>query len=301
VLEIVPEYLVIGHVTKDLTPEGNFGIGGTATYSALTADHLGLAVGVITSAEPSLSLFQQAPSIAVRTRPSAKTTTFENTYTDGRRRQRLGALAERLTIEDLPSGWSSARIVHLGPVAQEVDYDLVRAFPHSLLGVTPQGWLRSWDVQGVVSPVEWGQPDRILDVADVVILSLEDVGGDWERVNGYARGARLLVVTLGEDGAVVYCRGERTLVPAYDIVEVDSTGAGDVFAAAYLNRFFETRDALEAARFANCVASFSVEGVGPMSLPSREQIEQRLLYGSLRDQTMSGIRARGRAWDVYTH
>jgi hypothetical protein len=251
VLEIVPEYLVIGHVTKDLTPEGTFGIGGTATYSALTADHLGLAVGVITSAEPSLSLFQQAPSIAVRTRPSAKTTTFENTYTDGRRRQRLGALAERLTIEDLPSGWSSARIVHLGPVAQEVDYDLVRAFPHSLLG--------------------------------------------------YARGARLLVVTLGEDGAVVYCRGERTLVPAYDIVEVDSTGAGDVFAAAYLNRFFETRDALEAARFANCVASFSVEGVGPMSLPSREQIEQRLLYGSLRDQTMSGIRARGRAWDVYTH
>jgi len=259
-------------------------------------------------AEPSLPLFQQAPSITVRIRPAEKTTTFENIYTNGRRRQYLGALAERLTIEDLPSAWRSAPIVHLGPVAQEVDYDLARAFsavpdlrPHSLLGVTPQGWLRSWDVQGVVSPVEWEQSDRILDVADVVILSLEDVGGDWERVNGYARESHLLVVTLGEDGAVVYCGGERTLVPAYDIVEVDSTGAGDVFAAAYLNRFFETRDALEAARFANCVASFSVEGVGPMSLPSREQIEQRLLYGSLRDQPMSGIRARGRAWDVYTH
>lgn len=282
-LETAPEYLVIGHITKDLTPEGTFRVGGTATYAALTADCLGLSVGVITSTESSLSLFQQAPSITVRTRPAERTTTFENIYLNGGRRQHIRELAETLTVADLPSSWRSASIVHLGPVAQEVDYGLAQAFSCSLLGVTPQGWLRSWNAEGLVSPAEWKQPDLILDIADVIILSLEDVGGDWERLSGYARRSRLLVVTLGKDGAVVWSEGKMTHVPAYRVVEVDSTGAGDVFAAAYLDRFFETRDALEAARFANCVASFSVERVGAVALPARQQMEQRLLCGDLRD------------------
>ena len=45
-----PDYLVIGHVSKDLLPNGEGArAGGTATYSALTAQKLGLQAGVITS------------------------------------------------------------------------------------------------------------------------------------------------------------------------------------------------------------------------------------------------------------
>ena len=49
------DYLVIGHVTQDVLPNG-FALGGTASYSALTAKAAGLRVGIVTSCDPNLSL-----------------------------------------------------------------------------------------------------------------------------------------------------------------------------------------------------------------------------------------------------
>ena len=48
------DYLVIGHVAHDLTPEG-FRLGGTTAYSALTAQALGLRVGIVTASGPETS------------------------------------------------------------------------------------------------------------------------------------------------------------------------------------------------------------------------------------------------------
>lgn len=278
----IPEYLVIGHVTRDEAPNGTFQVGGTATYSALAANRLGLRVGVLTSADAATPLFEDYPSIIVRCRPAGCTTTFENVYLAGSRRQYVRAVAEYLTVADLPSGWDAVPVVHLGPVAQEVDLDLALAFPHSFLGVTPQGWLRAWDAQGLVSPAKWGWADRLLGIADVVVLSLADIGGDTQRLARYVDLTRTLVLTVGEDGAVVFHEGRERSMPAYTVNQVDPTGAGDVFATAYLVRFHETGDAYEAARFANCAASFVVEQIGVAGVPSREQVEERLRYGSLR-------------------
>jgi len=278
----IPEYLVIGHVTKDLLPDGTFRPGGTATYSGLTAEHLGLRVGVVTSADEDSPLFKDSPAIEVRCRPARHTTTFENVYLAGKRRQYIRAVAERLTLADVPPEWRGGRIVHLGPVAQEVDPGLAEAFPGALLGVTPQGWMRCWDAEGLVQPIEWALAERVLAMADVVVLSLEDLGGDRERLERYRRRARTFVLTVGRDGAIVYAQGREERVPAYLVAEVDPTGAGDLFATGYLVRLFETGDVVEAARFANCVASFAVEALGSANIPSREQVEERLRHGRLR-------------------
>jgi len=277
-----PGYLVIGHVSRDLAPDGTFRVGGTATYSALTAHRLGLRVGVVTSADPETSLFEDEPSIAVHCRRAVQTTTFENVYGAQGRRQYIHGVAGPLTAADLPVGWDKAPIVHLGPLAQEVHPALVEVFPSALLGVTPQGWLRRWDGRGRVSPVEWQDAGRVLSVADVVVLSLGDLGGDRRLLESYVDLARLLVLTMGEKGAIVYRRNQQQPVPAYLVDEVDPTGAGDVFAAAYFVRLHETGDAIEAARFANCAASFVVEGVGTANVASRERIEWRLRHGRLR-------------------
>jgi sugar/nucleoside kinase (ribokinase family) len=191
-------------------------------------------------------------------------------------------VAECLTLSDVPTAWQSASIVHLGPVAQEVDADLAEAFPHALLGVTPQGWLRRWGADGLVTPAEWGDAERVLSRADAVVLSLEDLGGDRERLDRYRRLVHILVLTVGRDGAIVYAAGRQERVRAYLVAESDPTGAGDLFATGYFIRLFEAGDVIEAARFANCVASFAVEGGGPASAPSREQVEERLLHGRLR-------------------
>ena len=58
-IELVPlepvDYLVIGHITEDLTPSGPR-LGGTAAFSALTARSLGLRVGVVSALNEETSL-----------------------------------------------------------------------------------------------------------------------------------------------------------------------------------------------------------------------------------------------------
>jgi 1D-myo-inositol 3-kinase len=92
---------------------------------------------------------------------------------------------------------------------------------------------------------------------------------------------RLLVQTLGVEGAIVYYEGKSQRIPAYQAIEVDPTGAGDVFATGFFIRYHETHDPVIAAQFANCVASFVVEGVGTSTIPMRSQVEERLRTGKL--------------------
>jgi hypothetical protein len=276
------DYLVVGHACQDIVSGDALVAGGTAIYSALTAGRLGMRTGILTSAAPDYSFFPNSASIVIKCRPSEASTTFENVYTAAGRRQYLRAHAAPIEVDDLPPRWRNARIVHLGPVAQEVAPDFVAAFDGALVGVTPQGWMRQWDASGLVSPCAWRDAERVLARADVVVLSSEDVGGDDALIHRYARWAQLLVVTLGSAGARVYCRGEARHYPAFAVETVDPTGAGDVFATAFLVRYAESRDPSDAAHFANCAASFVVEGLGASRLPTRAQVEVRRRQGRLR-------------------
>ncbi|MBI3737615.1 MAG: carbohydrate kinase, partial [Chloroflexi bacterium] len=133
------DYLVIGHVTEDLTPTGSR-LGGTATFSALTARALGLRVGVVTAVSEGTSL-QALDGISIVRIPSPHTTMFENIYLDGVRKQIVHHPAARISFKDV---WRNASIIHLGPVAQELDLQLPKQLSSSMIGITPQGWMRTW-------------------------------------------------------------------------------------------------------------------------------------------------------------
>jgi hypothetical protein len=268
-------YLVIGHLTRDLTQEGPR-IGGTAAYAGLTAHALGLRVGIVTSwgAEVPLGNLKHLPIISF---PAEHSTTFENIYTETGRIQMVHTVAPRLDYYLIPEPWRQAPIVHLGPVAQEVEPDLVRHFPDSLVGVTPQGWLRAWDEQGRVRPSEWPESSFILQQSGAAILSIEDVQNDESRIEEMASASRILVVTEGAAGARVYWNGDvRRFRPPQE-VEIDSTGAGDIFAAAFLTRLYLTRDPWESARFANQIAAGSVRRRGLEGIPTPEEIKENLI------------------------
>jgi sugar/nucleoside kinase (ribokinase family) len=149
-------------------------------------------------------------------------------------------------------------------------------FPKALLGLTPQGFMRTWDAEGHVRPTAWANPEPFLARADVVVLSREDVGGSARVVADLAARARLLVVTDGWHGATVYVGGKAHQVPPRPAVEVDPTGAGDVFATAFLIHLADTGDPFVAARFASVVASMSVEALGIASIPGRAPVEDWL-------------------------
>lgn len=269
------DYLVIGHITVDKTPAGP-ALGGSAVYSALTARAMGLRVGIVTAWGNELPLDPLA-GIPVVSGEAAASTLFENIYTPNGRIQYLRQVAPKIDLAIVPEAWRRARIIHLAPVAQEVDALLPAGFRPALLGLTPQGWMRAWDESGRVQPCAWQGAEAALQAAGAVVFSVEDVGGDEERIEQYAHFGRLLAVTEGVAGARVFWHGDSRRFRAPKVDEVDATGAGDVFAAAFFIRLLETRDPWEAARFANRAASISVTRPGIQGVPTPKEIQACLL------------------------
>jgi hypothetical protein len=278
-----PGYLVIGHATRDLQPDGGWRVGGTAVFAAAAAARLGLRAAIVTAAPPDVldAIHAAAPNVAVASAPAVEATTFENQYLpDGRRRQYLRRRAPALGLDAVPVAWRGCPLVHLAPVAQEVDAGLAGAFPGALLGATPQGWLRAWDGAGLVHEAPWHEPERVLPHLRALVLSREDLPADGARADAmildWARRVAVVAVTLGADGAELMERGAVTRAPAFAAREVDPTGAGDVFAAALLVALAEGKEPPVAVRFANAAASFVVERPGLAGLPSPEQVQARL-------------------------
>jgi sugar/nucleoside kinase (ribokinase family) len=269
------DYLVIGHVARDVTTNGPR-LGGTAAYAALTARALGLNVGILTAAGPDISL-QPLNGIPIHCIVSESSTTYENIYTENGRVQYLRHQASRIDMNRIPDEWKTAPIVHLGPIANEMDAVVPDGISPSLLGLTPQGWMRSWGSNGLVSPFVWTDSDSVFAQADVVIISREDVQGDDLHIEHMAGQTKILVVTEGADGAVLYWHGDRRRYRAPIVEEVDATGAGDIFAAAFFARYLNTRDPWEAARFATLLASYSVTRPGLDGIPTPQEIEDAMV------------------------
>jgi sugar/nucleoside kinase (ribokinase family) len=265
------DYLCVGHVTRDLTPDGPL-VGGTVTYSALTARALGRCPGIITSAEPDYDFREALGSIPILLIPSQSTTTFENIYTPSGRRQLVHSVAETLGPEAVPSEWREPSIVHLGPVARELAPDLIHLFQDSLVGLTPQGWHRTWGSTGRVTFTPWPAAHDVLPLASAVIVSREDIRDEatWSL---YERVCRLLVITDGAGGCVVYHRNKRRHFTSLEVPETDPTGVGDIFAASFLVRLNETDgNAWEAARFATRIAAPTVTRAGLNGIPTPTEV-----------------------------
>lgn len=269
-VEIV-DYLMIGHLSCDLTLHGPR-LGGTAAYAALTARALGLRVGVVSPWGDEFPL-DPLKGIRVHKLPTEHSTTFENIYTQDGRIQHLHHAAPDIKIDDIPEAWRQAAIVHIGPIAQEAKSLLGEKFSCSLLGLTPQGWLRTWDGDRRVQPCAWRESGEMLAKANAAVLSIEDVEGDEEQIETMAAACNILVVTEGATGARLYWHGDLRYFHASKTAEVDATGAGDIFAAAFFWRLHTTRDPWAAARFATNLASLSVLKNGLEGVPTEAQVQ----------------------------
>ncbi len=117
----------------------------------------------------------------------------------------------------------------------------------------------------------------MLPKAGAAVLSIEDVGGDEDYIEAMATACKVLAVTEGPAGARLYWNGDLRRFRAPSLEEVDATGAGDIFAAAFFWRLYVTRDPWAAARFATHLASFSVKRLGLDGIPTQEEIHTCLV------------------------
>jgi len=290
-LSRTPDYLLIGHITADLQPDGSVVLGGTALYSALTASRLGARVAVLTRGAygrkvagltvPNLDILA-AENIQIVVQDAEVPTTFINEYQADRRVQTMPHWAGEIDLRGLPPHWRNTKVVHLGPIADELDPRQCTGLTSQFLGVTPQGWMRDWPRQtgGRVKHIPLRLPGELLGRIDCAIVSIEEIA--------YARDViqrvgdrRLGVVTQGPDGARIIAGGQKFELPGFRVPVRDLTGAGDVFAAAFfLKASDRTVSAERAGTFANAVAGLSLSEVGAQSVPHMREVDALLAKGS---------------------
>jgi sugar/nucleoside kinase (ribokinase family) len=228
-------------------------------------------VGIVTASGPETSLepLRDIPVISIE---SPQSTTFENIYTEHGRIQYVRAFATRIDFNWVPEIWRSTPIIHLAPIADEVDSVLPEGFSPRIVGLTPQGWMREWDSEGRVFARPWASVEAALPRAGAVVISREDVNRDDELIENWANQTRMLAVTEAASGSVLYWHGDRRRFRASPVAEVDATGAGDVYAATLFSRLLRTNDPWESARFASLLASYTVTRVGLDGVPTAEEI-----------------------------
>ncbi len=283
-MTMLPEYIAIGHITKDLLPSGNWVPGGTVTFAALAARNLGARSAIITAAPADVRSLPLYHDIDIRGPHTEAATIFENIYRPEGREQYIRGLAPVIQSRDVPPKWAGShqdiQIVHIAPIAQECSPDLVNFFPQALIGVTPQGFMREWDPStGYVKPSEWAEAAHWLPRIGALILSQEDLPPGQrgrELLELYIELCPIVALTIGPRGCIIYQHGQSERVPAYPAHEIDPTGAGDVFAAAFLLRLRATEDPLAAARFANAAAGCNIEKTGATGVPSLQEAEARM-------------------------
>jgi sugar/nucleoside kinase (ribokinase family) len=268
------DFVAVGHLTVDEL-SGGLRPGGSALYAGLFAHQQGLRVGLLTSYGPDFPFEVLPPEIEVVGVPAAGTTRFALDYLPGRRRLTLKERAARLESAHLPPHFAEASLAYLCPVADEVAPDLVNAFPEAAVGVGAQGWCRIWDKDGVVTMRPWPDPRPVLARAQALFLSSDDVAGWEERALELYQEVPLGALTFADKGAVLFVNGERHVIPAARAREVEPTGAGDVFAAAFLVRYNRTGDPLEAAAYAAVAGALTVEASGIAGVPTAEQLAGR--------------------------
>lgn len=266
------DYLLIGHITRDISPEGSR-IGGTAAYAGLTAHALGQQVGVVTSwTETNGEEILRELNIA--NQDCEHSTTFENLETPEGRIQKIHHLAPRLEYYHLPEIWRATRIVHIAPVAQEISPNIVRHFPNADIFLTPQGWLRQWDQEGNIFYDDFPEAGYILQQVRAVVISEEDVQYDLATIYLMAASVPVLAVTKGPQGADIYAEGKLTPIPAPEVEVVDPTGAGDIFAAVFFSQLSHHGDPVHAAEMAVQIASDSVTRIGLAGAPTEDVLYQ---------------------------
>ncbi len=271
---MTPDILLVGHIVKDIVHDG-WRPGGSILFAAQQSKQLGLEVGAVTACSSDVIPASLVPDLTWSVRQEPEGVSFENIYTDGHREQRIFGTTSVLRLADIPKAWRDTPLILLAPLFHDVDPALVKqlAAPEKIIGCSAQGWLRRRQ-NGRISPThvptfpEWAG-------CDVVFVSEEDLI-DPQSVESWQSQFPVVVLTRSERGSTIWAEGIHHELPALPSDAVDLTGAGDVFATAFLVEYKKTHDPLAAGRFAAAAAALSIEASALDGIGGYSEIEARL-------------------------
>ena len=97
----------------------------------------------------------------------------------------------------------------------------------------------------------------------------------------YKYGCRLVGMTLGEKGSLIYCENEFIEIDGFEVPNgcKDTTGAGDSFRSGFLYGLLNGKTVEESTRMANAVAALKCREIGARTaLPNKEELWEMLSF-----------------------
>jgi sugar/nucleoside kinase (ribokinase family) len=250
---------VIGHVVRDTNTikgsEYRPRPGGTAYYSSMVYQSLGLRTAIITCVaakdEDTLLSELRASGVEVFNLPTRATTAFRNYYAPENpdiRMQSVSSQAEPIVLAHMPR--VSARIIHLGPlIQQDMDPAIARSCAEA-------GALVALDAQGLTRRVVDGK------------VAAASCANTWRELP-------YIHVLKADADEILALTGQASVFKAMRIVAtIDATGCGDTYLAAYMARRLVTDSLEDCARYGALAASLNIETLGPFT-GTRDDIAER--------------------------
>jgi sugar/nucleoside kinase (ribokinase family) len=135
-----------------------------------------------------------------------------------------------------------------------------------------------------------------LEASNIVMLSQEEARTLTEIRNPIEAakkllefGPKIVAIKMGDKGSIALTREKIIIEPAFEVNEIDPTGAGDVYDAALVVELLKGSPLEKVIKFANAAGAIKVTRFGPMEGPTSYKEVEDFIAGSKQKRGSSTI------------
>ena len=175
----------------------------------------------------------------------------------------------------------------LGEISLET-IDYVKENSNAKLFLDPQGFIRELvNENGNLNVIHRCDRDRIKEiVSGFDIIKPNEMESKIITGRGpkeaceilYSWGVKIVIITLGEKGSIIFDGDEFHDIPSFETFAKDPTGAGDTYAAGFMFEYLKNngRNLRKTGLFASSTASVMVENTGPHFTITEDEVRRRV-------------------------
>jgi sugar/nucleoside kinase (ribokinase family) len=292
------DLVCVGHIVREMIyfPDETKGpvLGSPPAYCSVASARQGTPTGLVTRIGPDMpeELLVPFADAGVDTTGLLRgdvTTGSELIYdSNGNKEIRYPAKAASIKADDIPDAYSGCRLIYICTMDNDVA-------PADIPGVVALGDVSAVDLGGY-GGVHMSKANRaacpdlpalaagVAANFDIVKASDEDAiaalgWDDPDRAAGIwlDGGSKVVVITAGSKGALVYTASGKTIVPPLPIKAIDTTGGGDTFMAGFLSEYLRSADPIRSAQWGSGTAACVIQktgGVTASRMPTFDEVRE---------------------------
>ena len=297
---LTPNLVVLGHImieTIYLSDGKTIGpvLGSPASYSSVAASLLGTRTGLVTAIGKDMPFYIVNPIIEAGVDIKGMSIRGNNSRSaklsydkDGNKKVFYEKVAPDILFKDISKEYLKSNAFFICPIDFEVPIETISELRKlNKLMMTDLG-----GYGGTVStmhPSTGNKEDKkiVRDITsnfNIIKASIEDCLYLFENSVTpkeaikmiHKWGTEIVILTLGGKGSLISNNKDILEIPAVkEKIKVDTTGAGDVYCAAFLSEYLRTEDLYKSGLFASAAATILIEKTGGVSI-SRMPVEKKV-------------------------